>query len=463
MYKSTQQTLYIIDFHQTHLLHHTRLLLLLLQRNPLSVIMNTSMSRSELRAHYSKIEAAQGEIKKQQEHLLKESLNRILQDQSITFRDKILLQMRASEESWRRSCEYRCSAYVPTTIPYQLSISSVSSSVATSYMALCSNITTALYIFDKRQHFPYVRAMDIEPWLWRQWFKPYVSDITRHYFSSIFAVEYDANLADCEFHSEKLVAFHCNIYEQAQRIRDAAFPEEENDGSTPAIHGPLRSQPWLWKESNFQMWDFRRRAAYVIQPLFRALFIALFYPQGGIYGIRTPEQLLEVKVQLILTGTTEGLSAPISFEELRDEALDGSYHPGATAITIGLDAAVRFIIRLEQREVAAAGGVFQPDVAKLRGWNRHREYAKKFGWIEERDGNLDDLTPRSCEWVNQNIFKKWVGEGAEKILKYALNEHSMLNPLREDSEENWWWDRKLLPEKPAKAKTIGPTRHTAAR
>ncbi|KAI3326405.1 hypothetical protein HD806DRAFT_405982 [Xylariaceae sp. AK1471] len=292
--------------------------------------------------------------------------------------------------------------------------------------------------------------MDIEPWLWRQWLKPYVSDITLHYFSSIFAVKYNANLADSEFHSEKLVAFHCNIYEQARRIRDAAFPEEENDGSTPAIYGPLRSKPWSWKESDFRTTPFSGRAASVIQPLFRALFIALFYPQENINGLRTPEELPEVKVQLILTGTTEGLSAPISFEELRDEALDGSYHPGVTAITTGLGAAVHFIMRLEQREIVASGGVLQPDVAKLRGWNWHREEAKKLGWMEERDGNLNDLTPRSCEWVNRNIFKKWVGKGAVETMRYALNMHSMLNPLKKDSEENWWWDRKLLPENPAK-------------
>jgi hypothetical protein len=157
-----------------------------------------------------------------------------------------------------------------------------------------------------------------------------------------------------------------------------------------------------------------------------------------------------VKVQLILTGTTEGLSAPISFEELRDEALDSSYYPGATAITIGLGAAIRFIIRLEQREMVASGGGLQPNVARLRGWNWHREQAKKFGWVEERDGNLDDLTPRSCEWVNRNIFKKWVGEGAVTTLGCALNMHSRLNPFRKDSEENWWWNRKLLPERPAK-------------
>ncbi|KAI1166954.1 hypothetical protein F5B18DRAFT_604949 [Nemania serpens] len=79
-----------------------------------------------------------------------------------------------------------------------------------------------------------------------------------------------------------------------------------------------------------------------MRPLFRALFLALFYPRENITVLRTPEERPGVKVQLILTGTTEGLSAPISSAELRHEALDGSYHPGATAITITLGAAVRF-------------------------------------------------------------------------------------------------------------------------
>ncbi|KAI0454269.1 hypothetical protein F5B21DRAFT_524931 [Xylaria acuta] len=339
--------------------------------------------------------------------------------------------MRATGESMRRASEYRRSSYVPASIPYRLSISSVCNSVTATCWSSCVNTTTALYIFDKRQRFLYVCAMDIEPWLRRKWFKPYVFDITLHHFPSIFAVEYDVNLTDCEFYSEKFVAFHCNIYEQAQRIRDAAFPQE-NDGSTPVIYEPLRSQPWPWKEAGFCTAPFSRRARYVIQPLSRALFISPFYPQENINFLRTPE-----------------LSAPISFQELRDEALDGSYYPGATAITTGLGAAVRFILRLEQREIAASGGVLQPNVVKLRGWNWHREKAKKLGWVEERDGSLDDLTPRGCEWVNRNIFKRWVGEGAVETLSYALNMHSMLNPLREDSEENWWWDRKLLLDKPA--------------
>ncbi|KAI0530086.1 hypothetical protein GGR58DRAFT_518749 [Xylaria digitata] len=336
--------------------------------------------------------------------------------------------MRAEEESRRRKTEYNRSSYVPVALPYPLC-----NRPGLGFDSLRSlsfiNTTTAIYIFDKRQLFPYPCAMDIESWVWRQWFKPYVSNITLHHFSSIFTVEYDANLADYEFSSEKLVGFHCNNYEQAQRHRDATIPAEENDGSTPAICGPLRCLPWPWVNHSRTV-PFSRRASLVIQPLFRAIFMALFYPQVHWY----PEDIPKIKVQLVLTGITEGLSAPISFEELRDETMHDSYHIGATTITTTLGAAVPFLMRLEQREITASGGILQPDVAKVRGWNWHREEAKKLGWVEERDGNLDDLTPRSQEW------------GAEDTLAYALGTCSTLNPLK-DSKENWWWDRDMLPEK----------------
>lgn len=393
---------------------------------------------------------AQGRIRYQQEHLLRKSLDDILQDRSIPPRDKILLQMRADEESTRRKNMYTHSAYVPRNIPYPPT-SSICSSVTRSWFPSCLNTTLALYLFDKRQNFPCIRAIDIESWLWRQWFKPYESDITLHNFYSIFAVEYDADLihTDLESHPDELVAFHCNSYEQAQRARDTVFREEANDGSMPAIHGPLRSWPWRLEDfySPIRPTPYSLRAARVIKPLFRAVFIALFYPQENVHLHRTPEQLRRVKVQLILTGMTEGLSAPISLKELEGEALDDSYYPGATAITTSLHAAVHFIIRLEEREIAAAGGIQQPDVAKLRGWDWHRKKAKELGWVEERDGKLDDLTPRSCEWVDQTIFKKWVGEGAIDTMKYALGWGTKLDPFRDD-EENLWWDRKYLPEKP---------------
>ncbi|KAI1300582.1 hypothetical protein F5Y03DRAFT_363818 [Xylaria venustula] len=167
------------------------------------------------------------------------------------------------------------------------------------------------------------------------------------------------------------------------------MPTEENDGSTPTICGPLRSLPWPWKKHAPGTLNSNWRARHVMQPIFRAIFMALFFRQE----FRYIENVPKTKVQLVLTGITEGLSAPISFEELREET--DSYHVGATTITNTLGAAIPFLMRLEQREIAASGGIAQPDVTKLRGYNCHRARALKFGWVEARDGSLDDLTPEA--------------------------------------------------------------------
>ncbi|KAI0970643.1 hypothetical protein F4678DRAFT_473079 [Xylaria arbuscula] len=342
--------------------------------------------------------------------------------------------MRAELEYVCRATQFQLFSYVPAVLPYSLSNRPLPLSL---YLDSYLTTTFAIYIFDKRQFDTYICAMDIENWLWRQWFKPYESIIHFHRFYSIFNIKYDVNLADCEFSPERLVAFHCNNCEQAQRYRDATMPAEENDGSTPTICGPLRCLPWPWRTQAPETLDPNWRSRHVMQPIFRAIFMTLFFPQEFLFI----EDVPKTKVQLVLTGITEGLSAPISFEELQDEA--DPYHVGATTIITTLGAAVPFLMRLEQREITASGA--QPDVAKMRGHDWHRERAKEFGWVEERDGNLDDLTPRSHEWVNREIFTKWVGGGAEETLLHTYNIGTSHNPLK-DSEENWWWDRDMLPE-----------------
>ncbi|KAI0817475.1 hypothetical protein GGR55DRAFT_620678 [Xylaria sp. FL0064] len=91
-------------------------------------------------------------------------------------------------------------------------------------------------------------------------------------------------------------------------------------------------------------------------------------------------------------------------------------------------------MRLEQREIAAFVASFSLTFTNLCGWNWHRRAAKRFGWIEERDGNLDDLTTRGHEWVNGEIFKKWTGERAVRILMHAMNGLSTVNPLKDSKE-----------------------------
>ncbi|KAK5634353.1 hypothetical protein RRF57_010067 [Xylaria bambusicola] len=382
----------------------------------------------------------------QQIALLKASLRAILQDPSITPRDKILLQMRGMDES---NC--RWGAWIkPRKMPYE-TFDHLGSRLDFEKLQLCMNKSMALYVFNNKQSYR-LGAMDIENWLWRQWFKPYVSDISLNYFSEIFDIKYNPHLAEVAFSTEKLVAFHCNVYEQAQKRLDiwsdtAVSPDEENNES--AIYGPLRAEPWLWKVFDYRYpSSFKWEQTFAVRPLYRAVFIALFQDKNV---SKTPLEVSEAKVQVVLTGMTEGLSAPISLEELRDEALDESYHTGTTAITTRLGVAVRFIMRLEEREKAANGGFLSPDITKVRAYDWHRRKAKELGWDEERDGNLDDLTPRSCEWVNRDIFKKWAGEGAEETLKFACFGGSVYKPLTRDLEEEdwWWWDRDMLPEMPA--------------
>ncbi|KAI0521957.1 hypothetical protein F5B22DRAFT_511813 [Xylaria bambusicola] len=390
----------------------------------------------------------------QQAALLKSSLNDILQDPSITPRDKMLLQMRGSAES---NCRRRASHL--RNVPYETLDHLGSTLNFLKNIQLCMNKSMALYIFDKRQRsYPHCGFPDIESWLWRQWFKPYESDLTLlHYFCEIFDVKYNTNLAEAEFSPEKLVAFHCNIYEQAQRRLDiwsntVASPDDEKDESV--IHGPLRAEPWPLKALDYVL-DSIWRLTFAVRPLYRAIFIAL--SQDNMFQ-RTPLEVFEIKVQVVLTGMTEGLSAPISLDELRDEAVDGSYRPGATAITTRLGVAVRFIMRLEEREKAANGGVFYPNVTKAGIHKWYRREAEKLGWDEKRDGSLDDLAPNSCEWVNRDIFKKWVGEGAEETLRFAFSGASRQQNLIEELEENWWWDRDMLPELPAERSSLNARR-----
>jgi hypothetical protein len=56
----------------------------------------------------------------------------------------------------------------------------------------CFNNTVALYVLGDRQFFLYVFAMDIEVWLYRRWFQPYITDIEfDRSFAQVFAVHYD--------------------------------------------------------------------------------------------------------------------------------------------------------------------------------------------------------------------------------------------------------------------------------
>lgn len=359
---------------------------------------------------------------RREEIVLQRAMNRAMTDPNVQLRDKILLRMRTDAEGDARLRQYDRSAYTPCSIGFPSGqIRSHGSQVVA---RSCFNTTIGLYILDDRQQFPYIKALALETWLWRQWFRPYRTDIeAERTFVRIFAVEYDVEgYKGSEAQLDDLISLHCNVCEQSQRLRDIACLERGPD-LLPLVNGPLRGPHWDHIDASVAENEYWRHTL-LIQSLFRAMFMVLMHPDAMIPTPRGIKWIADIQVRLVLTGIIDGLSAPISFEEIREYSKGTPYISGDQTITTTLGVATEFILRLEQREINAFG--ILPNLCPLITdisppcILRYRENAKLLGWIEERDGRLDELSPRSSEWVDRTIFPKWLGNGA----LYT----SMLNP-----------------------------------
>ncbi|KAI0546691.1 hypothetical protein F4679DRAFT_403432 [Xylaria curta] len=393
---------------------------------------------------------AWGDIARKEEIVLQRAMNLAMMEPNIKPRDKILLRMRTDAEGDSRLVQYSLSAYTPCSIGFPSG--QVESHKAQSVARSCFNTTIGLYILDEGQRFPYSRAIPLEAWLWRQWFKPYSTDIeAERTFVRIFAAKYDIKgYKGLDAKLDDLINVHCNVCEQSERLRDIACLEAGPD-LLPLMNGPLRRPHWGHINARVAK-DEHWRHTLLIQPLFRAIFMVLMQPDDSTIprprGIRW---IADVQVRLILTGITEGLSAPISLEEIREYSKGTPYISGDQTITTTLDVATKFILRLEQREINAFG--IKPNLRRLitkisPPWIlEYREKAKLLGWVEERDGRLDKLSPRSSEWVNRIIFPKWLGNGALKTMhrtRDLLEDRRHQDP--EPYTEDWWWDPEELPE-----------------
>ncbi|KAI0421095.1 hypothetical protein F5X98DRAFT_291637 [Xylaria grammica] len=172
--------------------------------------------------------------------------------------------------------------------------------------------------------------------------------------------------------------------------------------------------------------------------------MVLVYPKEQLPWPKDIRWAAQAQVQLTLTGITDGLSAPICFDEIQEYSTGDSYTPESQTITTTLDIATKFILHLEQREVAVFG--VQPNVCNISPSNpyllEYQEEAKKLGWVDERDGSLDDLSPRSSKWVDRTLFAKWLGRGA----RYTLNLIEGKWEKPEQYTKDWWWNHQDIPE-----------------
>ncbi|KAG4259821.1 hypothetical protein FPRO03_12471 [Fusarium proliferatum] len=145
---------------------------------------------------------------------------------------------------------------------------------------------------------------------------------------------------------------------------------------------------------------------YTTRPLFKAFFIAI--PGRNWGGCAALENIASLKVLIVLTGETKGLSAPISFASIADKSEARTLN-GLEAVETNLETAVDFVMELEYREEDVFG--LQPDpVAASRGMCPFTQ-EPLHEWVQRWAGRLGwkggKIVGPSSPWVDMNMYIAW--------------------------------------------------------
>ncbi|KAF9773840.1 hypothetical protein IL306_008247 [Fusarium sp. DS 682] len=304
----------------------------------------------------------------------------------------------------------------------------------------CHNKSTAIYLFDPEKKGSDLHRggvlYSVDVWLYRQWFEPYESDIeyARYIAKPItLGLEPGATepaLTDINDFHQKLIhglspnALRCIPSGMLQNLLISSFPppSEQADEKTEDLFAALSKH-------------------HVLKPLFKSLFIVLHQTQVRRTDPFTAEEIDNLPVSLVQTGSTEGLSKPISFHSLHrgGHVLSDreTLHSSVCSVRTTLKPAIKFIMDLERRERAALKSKPAPSLAD------HtvdiKEEARKLGWDEARHGRLP-LDQLSSTWVNRRKYPEWTGPGALKHLQtmfMAIRFRKSMNKYT--LEDDWWW------------------------
>ncbi|KAE8444355.1 hypothetical protein EG329_000665 [Mollisiaceae sp. DMI_Dod_QoI] len=150
--------------------------------------------------------------------------------------------------------------------------------------------------------------------------------------------------------------------------------------------------------------DIEDHQYYKLRPLFRALIVFVDNPSS---------RRQELLVKLIRTGFTEGLSAPIDFSSINPEIR--SQNEDGTVVTVPVQAAIRFVMELDERERRAL-----PDKLDEEGQEAMRIERLEDMRIDNNEPSLgEDLTGPPSTWLDQSKLDVVVVPQTMHGIKYA--------------------------------------------
>jgi hypothetical protein len=284
----------------------------------------------------------------------------------------------------------------------------------------CCNRTAPFYILSDYQvedQGIFLFLMKLHNWLYKTWFRPYESEID--YGQFIAKTICPKPIPSLNGHPEaifgKIIKLNNRICRQVEEYRNQlAHPD------------PKKIPEWMFSELQPN-----EQELFLLRPTFRAVIIVL---DPNDYDLLSSNDLGDTTAYIIRTGITEGLSAPVSFDLIPNEAILGysypPHHEPWLAVKTSLMTAYKFLMSLEAREVEAFG--MQPDPAKFPTLGRLQQRTlsmldkgKREKWEGDalRLGGLKDPTLRmpSSKWVDLSLYKDWFGYGEDnhnRIMKW---------------------------------------------
>ncbi|KAI1395483.1 hypothetical protein F4819DRAFT_505556 [Hypoxylon fuscum] len=231
----------------------------------------------------------------------------------------------------------------------------------------------------------YLPRIVLHNYVYRRWFRPYRSEIEHQRFLCKFITPQDLPNEYPPSHStiSTVVSLNRAICAEVEKTR------RRFDKLLVSDRQAVPRSSMMMDETRF----------HILQPLFRAILILI--PSQN-YHHEDSGAIGRLPVLLVLTGVTDGLSAPITFDSIANN-IEGYAEEKPETVKTTLKTAIDFVLDLEAREATALG--LQPD--PVASWKpSHCFYSN---WQETQAG--EPPAGPSSRFVDMEKFPEWSGGG----------------------------------------------------
>ncbi|CAF3617435.1 unnamed protein product [Fusarium graminearum] len=294
-------------------------------------------------------------------------------------------------------------------------------------MSLYYNKSVPIYILDPNEEADDIgtgilKFLDI--WLYRQWFKPYESDINfGRYIARTTLLRWEKTSQKPSL--DDINHFHEGLCYDLTGGMFNGFPSELLDHLKTNY---LDTQKGTFETKEDILAAFNK--TFVVQPTFWSFFIVMEQTHGLTEGPFRADDIGNIAVSLVCTNCCN----PSHSRE------SPSYATGPCCSTrTTLKAAIRFIMDLDEK-LPTVRKTRQSAMKDLDGFIDIEKEAGKMGWDTDKHGNFPLDQPCST-WVDRAKYKELTGAGAIKHAESVVHGLKYLNTtVREvPLEDHWWW------------------------